>query len=272
MARNPRSSLCVQHHQRRACQPRGVYEALRLTPFTHKPTLKKRAAFVDPERLREDDDRRIKRTKLDQQDDTTPAEDNINVASSVTVSKAEHSQTRATASVAISQICSSCLDAHPARDTLQLPCKYDGDVEAHAYCRDCLVRLFECAITDSSHFPPRCCSKIIPLLSCILLLPPAVISRFEAKREELETSNRTYCSNSTCSKWVRPANIIAGIATCVACNQKTCATCKNQQHDGLCLEDRDVVELMNVAKAKRWQTCPNCKEMVELGRGCYHIT
>jgi hypothetical protein len=84
--------------------------------------------------------------------------------------------------------------------------------------------------------------------------------------------DRTYCSNSTCSKWIRPVNIAAGIATCAECYQKTCVTCKKKQHDGLCLEDKDVKELMSVAKAKRWQTCPSCKEMVELDKGCYHIT
>lgn len=31
-------------------------------------------------------------------------------------------------------------------------------------------------------------------------------------------------------------------------------------------------ELMGVAKRNRWQTCPNCKEIVELDQGCYHIT
>ncbi|RYN84833.1 hypothetical protein AA0120_g9220 [Alternaria tenuissima] len=58
----------------------------------------------------------------------------------------------------------------------------------------------------------------------------------------------------------------------IQCAQKTCVTCKNERHDGLCPEDKDVKKLMGVAKAKRWQTCQKCKEMVELERGCFHIT
>ncbi|KAF7671550.1 hypothetical protein GT037_010362 [Alternaria burnsii] len=171
----------------------------------------------------------------------------------------------------LSATCCSCLDMHAARNMLQLPCRDDGDVEAHAYCRECLTRLFECSITDTSHFPPRCCSKIIPIFNCIPFLPSAVFSRFVAKREELEMADRTYCSNRTCSNWIRPASIVADIATCAECAQKTCVTCKNERHDGLCSEDKDVKKLMRIAKAKRWKTCPKCKEMVELERGCFHI-
>ncbi|CAN9380905.1 unnamed protein product [Alternaria alternata] len=104
------------------------------------------------------------------------------------------------------------------------------------------------------------------------ITPNILFSRFVAKREELEMVDRTYCSNKTCSNWIRPASIVADTATCAECAQKTCVTCKNERHDGLCPEDKDVKKLMGVAKAKRWQTCPKCKEMVELERGCFHIT
>jgi hypothetical protein len=243
-----------------------------VTPSTHASTPKKRTAYVDPAVLREDEDGRTKRTKLDPEASDPPTDNTTAPLSSDTIGEPEHVRTIAKSGVIMSRTCSSCLERIPLRDMLQLPCKDKADIEAHAYCRDCLTRLFECSIVDSSHFPPRCCSKIIPVFSCIPFLPSAVFSRFVAKREELETLDRTYCSNSTCSSWIRPANIAAGIATCVECVQNTCVTCKKKQHDGLCLEDQDVKKLMNFAKAKRWQTCPKCKEMVELERGCYHIT
>jgi hypothetical protein len=227
-----------------------------ILPEAGTTTQKKRSARLDPAILREDEDGRTKRVKLDKLVDVP-----------LLVGRDQSAQ-----AATLSATCSSCLDMHATRDMLQLPYKDDGDDEPHAYCRECLTRLFECSITDTSHFPPQCCSKIIPIISCIPFLPPATFSRFVAKREELENLDRTYCSNSTCSNWVRPANIVAGIATCVECAQKTCVTCKSKQHDGLCIEDKDVKALMNVAKAKRWQTCPSCKEMIELERGCYHIT
>jgi hypothetical protein len=122
--------------------------------------------------------------------------------------------------------CISCLDRHPRHDLLQLLCRDEPYTDAHAYCRDCLTRLFDSSITDPSHFPPRCCSKIFLLFNCIPYLPQALFSRFVDKREELETPNRTYCSNAKCSQWIRPSNIVGGVATCLGCAQKTCTTCK----------------------------------------------
>ncbi|KAI4622748.1 uncharacterized protein J4E87_006315 [Alternaria ethzedia] len=242
-----------------------------VTPYTHESSLKKRAACVDAAILREKDDGRTKRTKLDPQAETAPIADATKVPSSDTVCEKEHVQTGAKPDLVLSRTCSSCFDMHPIRDTIQLQCRNTGDAERHAYCRDCIMGLFEACITDSSQFPPRCCNQILPVFACIPFLPPELFARYVAKREELETRNRTYCSNFLCAKWVRPCNIAAGIATCVNCAQKTCATCKKKQHAGLCLEDQDVKKLMDVAKAKRWKTCPKCKEMIELEAGCYHI-
>jgi len=232
---------------------------------------KKRVAFVDPAVLREDADGRTKRAKTDD----TKEHSHFGLDGAA-VATPRPSVTpfdfRNALGVDSKTTCSSCLDEHPNHDILQLPCKDEGDGEKHAYCRDCLQRLFESSVTDPSHFPPRCCSKIIPLFSCTPFLPQPLITRFVARREELETVDRTYCSDTKCSKWVRPENIEAKVANCPACGQKTCATCKGKHHEGLCPEDKDVKELLNVAKQKRWQTCPNCKEMVELEQGCYHIT
>jgi hypothetical protein len=232
---------------------------------------KKRTAVVDPAVLRERDDGRTKRAKSDSADNSPTVLDSVTTAKSC-VHEAKLATPDGKASAIAQGTCSSCLDMHPNYDMLQLPCKDVGDRENHAYCRNCLQRLFESSVTDPSHFPPRCCSKIIPLFNCTPFLPPSLIARFVARREELATVNRTYCSNNDCSKWIRPANIEANVASCTECAQKTCATCEAKQHVGLCPEDKDVKSLMTVAKQKRWQTCPNCKEMVELERGCYHIT
>ncbi|KAI4957719.1 hypothetical protein J4E86_004858 [Alternaria arbusti] len=59
-----------------------------------------------------------------------------------------------------------------------------------------------------------------------------------------------------------------------ACTTPTNATANVASPNtiGLCQADMDVKKLMDVAKEKQWQTCPNCNEMVELKGGCLHIT
>lgn len=245
------------------------------TPHAHGSTVRKRYAYIEPAVLREENDgrtKRTKRTKLELQASTTPVDATISVASSDAINKEGHGLPAAGSGAILSHRCSACLDMHPIQNTIKLQCKNAGDAEAHAYCHDCLIHLFEACITDSSQFPPRCCNQILPVFACIPFLPPTLFARFVARREELETPSRTYCSNALCSEWIRPANIVANVATCPTCIQTTCETCKRGQHEGLCQDDMDVKKLMDVAKEKQWQTCPNCNEMVELKGGCYHIT
>jgi hypothetical protein len=210
------------------------------------PRLAKRPADYDPATLREDESGRSKRQNVDQGGKRVP----VNSGSGR---------------------CSACFDRYDKVDILQLPCKGVGETQNHAYCRECLKRLFETCISDTSSFPPRCCSKAIPLASCVRFISKALVDRFIEKRDELNTVNPTYCSNSKCAKWIRGRYIVADVATCPHCSRKTCAQCKGKPHQGLCPEDPDVRELINMAREKNWKTCPECKNMVELDRGCYHI-
>jgi hypothetical protein len=243
--------------------------------LTSTTTTNKRAAQLDPATLREDEDGRTKRTKTnDSEGQAGFGLDGavVATASKVSILQKTEDQGKVNVTALDKELCSSCLDLHAKHDILQLFCNGNGESNKHAYCRECLQRLYETSVTDPSHFPPRCCSKIIPLFSCIPFLSQDLMARFVARREELETANRIYCSNTECSKWIRPENIGIHVASCKDCSQKTCTTCKRKEHVGLCPEDKDVQKLMTVAREKRWQTCPNCKEMVELNKGCYHIT
>jgi hypothetical protein len=168
--------------------------------------------------------------------------------------------------------CVCCMDDFPRIDVLQLDCKGFDDEQYHAYCKGCMEGLFNSCITDPSMFPPSCCAKHLNITTCIPLLTSDMIDRFYDKEEELGTTDRTYCSDADCAKWVTPANIEADIATCSFCFRKTCTTCKGKQHEGLCPEDEGTQQLMLTAKKKEWKTCPNCKNMVELESGCYHIS
>jgi hypothetical protein len=169
--------------------------------------------------------------------------------------------------------CVACLEHFSSPFILQLKCKLDGEDMCHAYCQECLVKLVEASLSDMSMFPPRCCSiPISEYCSIIVFLSQELHVRLLGKQEEINTPDRTYCSNPDCAQWIHPKSIKAQVATCGECQRKTCAVCKAAQHDGLCLEDGDVKKLMIMAQEKKWKICRQCKNMIELGRGCHHIT
>lgn len=166
--------------------------------------------------------------------------------------------------------CSGCCETFGQEDILRLSCPSEDAIK-HAYCHHCIRIIFQQAIADSHYFPPSCCEPL-QLSHCAEFLTEDLVSKFQYKKEELETPDRTYCSHADCGKWIRPENIEAGVALCPACAQKTCTICKAQQHEGLCPEDGNVKALMKLAEKRRWKSCPKCKNMIELNTGCYHMT
>jgi hypothetical protein len=167
--------------------------------------------------------------------------------------------------------CVSCFENFTNYEVSQLLCKTSGETECHAYCRECLAGIFEASLSDPSSFPPRCCSEPIPLPTTLSLLPQELHERFLSRQEELDTPDKTYCSDPACAQWIRPTSIEAGVATCRECQKRTCSFCKKEQHEDLCPEDEDVKKLMKFIRKRKWQTCPSCRNVVELRIGCYHI-
>jgi hypothetical protein len=97
---------------------------------------------------------------------------------------------------------------------------------------------------------------------------------FELAAAEFTTHNRVYCSNADCSKFIPPAQIEwdTAKAYCTSCETETCCHCKQWFHTGECEEDTGLNAVIELAAAQGWQRCPQCKAMVELRFGCYHMT
>ena len=160
--------------------------------------------------------------------------------------------------------CIACDLTKPLLDIFQTPC-------GHYYCQECLRALFGLSTTDETLFPPRCCRQEIPLPSIKLYLSSALIDLFEKKSIEFKTSDRTYCSQRTCSSFITSVNISGERATCTACGAHTCTMCKNTAHDGDCPEDIATQQLLETAREQGWQRCYNCRTVVELDVGCNHM-
>lgn len=164
------------------------------------------------------------------------------------------------------QECVACSNLFPHDRTIQLPCK-------HFYCVACSKQLFKNAIKDQEAYPPRCCRQNIP---------PAIVQPHMSKKEqqafndaviEWNTSNRVYCSNKRCGKFVPPGSydMEGSRAGCQKCGTRTCVHCKGNAHAGECSEDPAMKQTLALAKKQGWQQCSNCSSVVELTIGCYHM-
>jgi hypothetical protein len=160
--------------------------------------------------------------------------------------------------------CSSCLEEVHIFDAATLTCN-------HTYCRDCIKRMFESALKNDESFPARCCSPI-PINTVRDLLPAAVVRRYEKKKLEMDTPDKTYCSHKPCGKWIPKTRIKDGKGRCAHCNRVTCAECGTPAHTGTCPVDVGMQQALDTARENNWQRCFSCRQVVELKEACNHIT
>lgn len=162
--------------------------------------------------------------------------------------------------------CAACGDGKSYFEVMDAPC-------GHTYCKDCTREHFEMSFHDETMFPPRCCTQPIKIKSVAIFLTRDLIERFDEKDIEFRTTNKTYCANTECLKFILPGTISNNVGHCQKCNTDTCVFCKNKAHIGNdCPSDPNLQAVLNMAQGEGWQRCSRCKAMVELRIGCYHIT
>jgi hypothetical protein len=130
-------------------------------------------------------------------------------------------------------------------------------------------------MADESLYPPSCCQQTMPWEDVKSKVGAQLAAEFEDKKEELDTPAgppRTYCSNTTCAKFIGAAHISNDVATCPTCSKATCTQCKTAQHEKDCPKDEDLKKTLQLAKDEGWQRCNKCGRVGDLIRGCYHIT
>lgn len=145
---------------------------------------------------------------------------------------------------------------------------------SHFFCSDCLVDLVRKSLRDESLFPPRCCTDLIKVSDAEDLIGPALIRQYEERMVEFQDPNKTYCSDSTCSKYIPPKSTKASsrIVCKCKCGTKTCRRCKQKAHGTFssCVRHFDKL-LQEMASRKGWKQCPGCSNLVELNTGCDHM-
>ncbi|KAL7269454.1 hypothetical protein RUND412_007888 [Rhizina undulata] len=164
--------------------------------------------------------------------------------------------------------CVTCMtDDIPAKDAAKLNC-------GHHFCPDCLKRIFTLSLTDPAHMPPRCCTEEhIPLKHVNKLLPYETKKLWNKKYIEFTTANRLYCPTTDCGEWIHPRDIVDDIGRCGRCRAKVCALCNGKAHpNGECPKDEELQKFIETAKKNKFQRCYSCRAMVELEKGCNHMT
>ena len=140
------------------------------------------------------------------------------------------------------------------------------------YCEGCVNALFDLAAKCELNFPPKCCGLVITLEIAKEHLSVDVYTKFQEVFEEFSTTKRIYCSDPKCAKFISPRAIDGGPARCSACQKLTCIVCNEKAHEGNCLEDPAVESFMTAVAQAGFQQCRECKRVIELKDGCYHIT
>lgn len=162
--------------------------------------------------------------------------------------------------------CVACGEEKSYFEVMDAPC-------GHIYCKGCVQELFEKSFHDESMFPPRCCRQPIRASKVAIFLTRDLIEQFNEKSIEFNCTDKTYCANQECLKFILPETINNNVAHCQKCNTDTCAFCKNEAHGGVdCPHDASLQVVLNMANVEGWQRCGRCKTVVELRTGCYHIT
>ena len=164
--------------------------------------------------------------------------------------------------------CMVCQNGYPERDTQQAHC---GCI----WCRNCFVAKVELSIKYDSHFPPECCEPSTLWIELENpLIPRSLYNRFSAKEVEFKTTDRTYCSDKSCSTFITPRSIerAEGIAHCSRCKKRTCTSCKQDWHEGICPVEEESQLVLRLAEQEGWRRCGNCQHLIELTYGCYHMS
>ena len=139
-----------------------------------------------------------------------------------------------------------------------------------------MTSLARSATSDQSLFPPRCCSRPIGYDLFNALIPLDVWKAFERASQEFSivAKDRIYCPRPTCSKFLGSSKALPRTTTCPTCQISVCTHCRKSSHPlrPFCEQEDETGALQGLLEQNRWQRCPNCRAVVELNQGCYHIT
>ncbi|BAT87646.1 hypothetical protein LR48_Vigan09g186200 [Vigna angularis] len=187
--------------------------------------------------------------------------------------------------------CSICCDDKPVLIMITLKC-------SHTFCSHCL-RAYADGKVQSSQVPIKCpqpgCKYCISATECRSFLPFTSFESLEkaVSQANIDNSDRIYCPFPNCSVLLDSHECLSARTSsssqsdnscieCPVCKRFICVDCKVPWHSSMnCVEfqnlpedERDAsdISLHRLAQNKRWKRCQQCRTVIELTQGCYHMT
>lgn len=187
--------------------------------------------------------------------------------------------------------CSICCEDKPSPMMITMKC-------SHKFCSHCM-RTYVDGKVQSSQVPIRCpqlrCKYYMSSVECRSFLPLSSYESLERALAEANvlSSDRIYCPFPNCSALLNPRECLSATASsssqsdnscveCPVCQRFICVDCgvpwhtsmNCEEYQNLPLEERDAADitLHRLAQNKRWRRCQQCRRMIELIQGCYHMT
>jgi len=144
----------------------------------------------------------------------------------------------------------------------------------HAYCKKCLRRHFEFAMSGDRDLPVKCCKQSffsLELITSVVTLDELQEYCERLKSQSQDYKTRLFCPSPECSYSIM-VGIFGSVAPkqieCPKCLTRICTDCRGKKHEGPC----NVGEESNdIVGRQGWQQCPRCKVGVERTFGCNHM-
>lgn len=169
---------------------------------------------------------------------------------------------------------------------------------SHNLCFDCMC-VYVKSKTRSSRVPVKCpqlrCNRYISNSVFRSLLPSTSLESLEGALTETEARNlwRFYCPFPDCSTLLHThqrsssmeSSSIQSDVCCIECPEccrLVCSWCqvpwhssmRCEEYQNLPLDERNIEDVMlhRLARRNSWRCCRQCREMLELVEGCYHVS
>ncbi|KAJ4958774.1 hypothetical protein NE237_025885 [Protea cynaroides] len=157
----------------------------------------------------------------------------------------------------------------------------------HVFCFSCISSYVTSKLEEKITIikcPELSCEELIERESCRFILAPEVFDRWDLAICEslIRETQKFYCPFRDCSALLVNDELeVIRESECPVCRRLFCAQCKVPWHSGIACTDfqklkqyeigKEDLMVMELAKQRKWQRCPECRFYVERSEGCLFI-